>query len=80
MTTTNGPFSDATYLNMLGTIPLLKHKNTYKSVLTKLWHLFKRSIKLLNLATFRLKNTGVEIRGFSNCLAKSDKQKRIFVI
>ena len=23
----------------------------------KLWHLFKRSLKFLNLATFRLKNT-----------------------
>ena len=31
------------------------HTNTF---LQKIWHLFKRSLKFLNLATFRLKSTG----------------------
>ena len=41
---------------MLGTIALLKHIQIASE--HTLWHLFKGSLKFLNLATFRLKNTG----------------------
>ena len=46
-----------TCLNMLCTIALLKYIQI-PSDIYKIWHLFKRSLKLLNLATFRFENTG----------------------
>ena len=53
---TNGPFSDATYLNIALYDRFVEtHTNHFWH---KLWHLLKTSLKLLNLASFRFKNTG----------------------